>query len=363
MGKNKKIFLTVGPSKLFPTVKKHILEALKNNIPSISHRSEKFMSLFEETVVNLKKLLNIPKEYQIFFLSSATEAMEKIIENTIEKNSFHLISGEFGFRFFQMAKNLKKNALAYPIDINKPLNNQKIIIPKSSEIITITQNETSIGFSFDPKIIYQIKNLYPKKLIALDIVSSTPYIDLNFDKIDLVFFSVQKGFGLPAGLGVLIVSPKAFEKALFLNKKNKLYLSYHNFLELKKYADKSQTPETPNVLALYLLNAITKDFLKIGIEKIRKETEKKAKMIYNFLEKNKILEPYIKIHSFQSKTTIVAQTKNGKKNDLILEKLKKQKIYISSGYKDFKDIHLRIANFPFHTFWEIKQLINCLKVI
>lgn len=357
------IFFTVGPTKLYPTVKKHILNALKENISSISHRSEKFINIFKEVVSNLKKLLNIPADYEVFFLSSATEAMERIIENTVEKNSFHLVSGDFGHRFFQIASDLKKQALYYQINPNILLEKQKFTLPKKTELITITQNETSIGYAFDPKIIYQIKSNNPDKLIAVDIVSSSPYINLDFKRVDLVFFSVQKGFGLPAGLSVLIISPQAFEKSVFLNKKNKLYLSYHNFLELKKYALKNQTPETPNVLALYLLNAVIKDFLKIGIEKIRKKTEKKAKMIYDFLEKSDIFEPYVKIPSSQSKTTIVAQLKNGKKNDLILEKLKKQGLYLSKGYKNFSQTHLRIANFPAHNFSEIKQLISFLKVI
>jgi Phosphoserine aminotransferase len=83
----KPIFFTVGPTKLYPTVNKHILNALKENIPSISHRSEKFINIFKESVSNLKKLLNIPADYEVFFLSSATEAMEELLKYG-GKNSF-----------------------------------------------------------------------------------------------------------------------------------------------------------------------------------------------------------------------------------------------------------------------------------
>ena|SRR3989338_1893379 len=97
----KNIFLTPGPSQLYPTFGKHFKSALKENIPSISHRGEVFMNLVKSIKENLSELLGIPKTHRIYFLSSATECMERIIGNCVEKKSFHFVNGSFSNLFYK----------------------------------------------------------------------------------------------------------------------------------------------------------------------------------------------------------------------------------------------------------------------
>ena len=52
-----------------------------------------------------------------------------------------------------------------------------------------------------------------QRLLAVDAVSSLPYPDFDYTILDSVFFSVQKGFGLPAGLGVWMVNDRCIAKA------------------------------------------------------------------------------------------------------------------------------------------------------
>ena len=91
----KKIFFTPGPSQLYPTVISHIKNALKKNIMSISHRGKRFEELYETCASGIKKLLNIPQDYHIFFVASGTEAMERSIQNCVLKYSFHFVNGSF----------------------------------------------------------------------------------------------------------------------------------------------------------------------------------------------------------------------------------------------------------------------------
>ncbi len=104
-----KKFFTVGPSQAYPTLTKHILAAIKENIPSLNHRGAEFKTLFKNTTEDLKRLLNIPKTYQIFFVSSALEAMERTIMSCVEKNSFHIITGSFGKSWANYGKDLGVN--------------------------------------------------------------------------------------------------------------------------------------------------------------------------------------------------------------------------------------------------------------
>ncbi len=213
------IYLTVGPSQLYPTIKAHIKKALREDITSILHRGGRFTTIYQQTCINLRKLLNTPESSHIFFISSGTEGMERIIQNLVLKNSFHLITGAFSKKFYQIAIDYKKNAQRLEVTDLESFNLNNIKIPKDVELIAITQNETSTGIAIPIEDIHKLKNKYPDKLIAIDVVSAVPYVDINYKKIDAVFFSVQKGFGLPAGLGVLIVSPQALEKAIIIAKK------------------------------------------------------------------------------------------------------------------------------------------------
>src|SRR5690242_1943005 len=105
----KKTYFTVGPTQLFPTLGKHIKQAVRENIGSVSHRGRDFENLYKETKSLLQKLLGIPKSHEVFFLSSGTEAMERIIENLVETESFHVVTGAFSQKFFDFAKTLGKD--------------------------------------------------------------------------------------------------------------------------------------------------------------------------------------------------------------------------------------------------------------
>lgn len=353
----KKIFFTVGPTQIFPTLKKHIFSAIKNDILSISHRSEYFQNLYQQISENLKNLFNIPKNYHIFFLSSSLEAMERIIQNTVYKYSFHFINGAFSEKFYQIAKDLKKSPIKKILKNKEDYNLKKTKIPANVELICLTQNETSNGIAIPIKEIEFLKKIHPNKLIAVDLVSSFPYPKINFEYIDMVFFSVQKCFGMPAGLSILITSDQSIKKAEFLLKKKISIGSYHNFINLKQKESLFQTPETPNIFYLYLFNKILKDFKKISLEKIRKDIEKKAKIIYDYFDDHKILKPAIEEKSLRSQTTIVINT-NKLPSEKIISKLKKYGLIVGTGYKENKNHQIRIANFPAHKISWIKKLIS-----
>ncbi|MBI5635374.1 aminotransferase class V-fold PLP-dependent enzyme [Candidatus Micrarchaeota archaeon] len=101
-----KIFFTPGPSQLLPAVELEIPNAVKNGVCSISHRGKEFKEIFSNTKAQLSKLLGIPSGHKIFFLSSATEGMERIVQNTVGKNSFHFVNGGFSKKFLEVSDEL-----------------------------------------------------------------------------------------------------------------------------------------------------------------------------------------------------------------------------------------------------------------
>src|SRR3989344_7466972 len=355
----KNIYFTVGPTQLYPKVPAFIRQAIRDEVMSKSHRGGWFQKLFSDLTTSLRELLNIPASHHIFFVSSGTESMECAIENTVVKNSFHFVNGAFSKRFYKTAKELGKSPQQIEVPLGQSFDFQKVAIPKNTEIICLTQNETSTGVMLPARQIYSIKKNYHDKLIAVDVVSSIPYVDIDYKKVDMVFFSVQKGFGLPSGLGVLIVSPQAFEKSQNILKKGLSTGSYHSFTELAKYEARSETPDTPNVLDLFLLYRVTKDMSKHGITKIRKSVENCSSLIEGFIEKNKRFSYLVKNSADRSKTIHVVKDIIDNKN--LIDFLKQNNIVVSRGYGELKNSYIRIACFPAHTDGQVKLLISRLK--
>jgi phosphoserine aminotransferase len=353
----KKIYFTVGPSQLYPTVPTYTRHALKDDIFSLSHRSEQAVQLISETTERLRVLLTIPKTHQIFFTASSLENMERSLQNTVERYSFHPIIGEFSKKFFDAAGMLGKKPYKIDLDITNGWKLHELNIPKRTETICITQNETSTGIGIPMQEISQLKKQHPDKILAVDVVSSLPCVPVDFHACDIAFFSVQKGFGLPAGLAVMVVSPQAMEKSVYLAKKGVVIGSYHSFPTLAKAAEKYQTPETPNMFGLYLLGKVAADMHRYGRERILSETEHKAQLLYEACHKHGFA-PLSHNTQHRSITTIVVDTKSDAA--AIRKRLAAQGMIVSAGYAHRKNSDIRIANFPSHSISSVKKLIRAL---
>ncbi len=354
----KKVYFTPGPTELYSEVPKYLEEAIGNNICSISHRSSEFMEIYKQVSSSLKQLLGIPNSFRIFFLASATESMDRIIQNTVAENCFHFVNGAFAERFYKTALELGKRAGKCEATSGSGFDFENVTIAHTPELICFTQNETSTGVALPVEEIYGFGKKFPEAIIAVDIVTASPYLKIDFTKIDCAFFSVQKGFGLPAGLGVLIVNERCIEKAKSLKEKNIRIGSYHNFLSLDENAVKFQTSETPNVLTIYLLGRVCEMLNNYGIEKIRSETEEKSGMLYEFFDSHSKFGTFVKQKKDRSKTIVVADV--GESLTAIKKSLREEGFVIGSGYGKFKDTQVRIANFPMHKIDDVKKIISAL---
>lgn len=357
--KDKKYF-TCGPTELYPEVHKYMLEAIDKKLPSISHRSKDFEFIFRYTVDELKKLMGIPDDFMIFFSSSGTEAMERIIQNLVEDCSFHFVNGSFSERFYKTAKELKKNPAIYQVDFGKGFNFDEVSIDEKIEIICLTQNETSSGVAIPMKKISSLKDKYPDKMIAIDVVTSAPYQKIDFSKVDIAFFSVQKGFGLPPGLGVTIIRNSCIEKTISLRESNYNIGTYNNFIDAAGYFKKNQTTVTPNTLGIFLLGKVANYLNTTGIDKIRFETDEKARMLYDYFYTRKDMKIFVEDPFDRSKTIIVLDCFD--KQPSVKKYLTENGFIVSSGYGKYVSSQIRIANFPMHSIKDVTKLIELIDV-
>jgi phosphoserine aminotransferase len=354
-----KLFFTPGPTQLHPQVNSFIQEALASSICSISHRTKEFEDLFALAKSELSKLLLLPPDYHLFFLSSGTEGWERSIQAAADKKSFHYVNGAFSKRFYETALELGKDASCLEKELGQGFQVSDIDPELDADLITVAINETSTGVACPAEFINELHSKHPQKLIAVDAVSAAPIPELDLSKVDFYFFSVQKFFCLPAGLGVMIISPRALKKAENLKRNGICIGSYHSVVSLTSFAKKNQTPTTPNVLGLYLLAQISQFFNQQGIHKLREETKLKAKLIYDFLDQAKTLKAFVKDTQFRSQTVITVEA--GEKLSSCLEFLSKNSFIVGDGYGTLKKSQFRIANFSAHSIADVERLIELLR--
>ena len=340
-----------GPSKINSKVAKYFPDALLDGVLSINHRSPEFVEIYKQCTVELKDKLEIPDDYVILFTSSATECWEIIAQSLVETSSFHIYNGAFGKKWFEYTKNLKPEARGLLFDMQRVIDIKSLDLPASPELIALTQNETSNGTALDNSTIKTLRETYPDSLIAVDATSSMAGIQLDFINADVWYASVQKCFGLPAGLAVLICSPKAVERAFSINERS----HYNSLAFMLEMAEKNQTTYTPNVLNIYLLMRVMTDADYIV------DTTAKVDLRYKnwleFFSGFQSVQLLIEDDRVRSRT-VIALTSSHEEIETIKSTAKKAGIVLGNGYGELKSNTFRIANFPAIKNKEIELLMD-----
>ncbi|MCS7019115.1 MAG: aminotransferase class V-fold PLP-dependent enzyme [Cytophagales bacterium] len=354
-------FLTPGPSELFYTVADHMKTALKENICEISHRSKQFQQIVHHTIAQLRELFQLPDHYYITFTASATEVWERAIQNLSEESTLHLVNGSFSKKFYDFSKQLHRQADKWEVPLGCGFDITQMPTFQSPELLCITHNETSTGVSMPLADIYALRQQFPDALLIVDAVSSAPYPAIDFTQIDSLFFSVQKCFGLPAGLGVWIFNERCVAKAESLLQKGKSIGTYHSIPSLVNAIRKNETPETPNMLGIYLLGKVAEDMNRRGIKTIRQETDGKAAIAYHSLQQYPDkFSLFVSNPNHRSPTVIVANVLNRPAANFIAF-CKQYHIVVGSGYGNLKETQIRIANFPTHSKETFRHLADLME--
>lgn len=354
-----KTFFTPGPAATHPELADWMQDALEQQLLSTSHRSKTYVAVQRKAVQELRTLFSLPKDWNIFFFSSATEIWERLLQNCALGLSYHFVNGAFSERFYRFSRDLHLLSEANIVDWGKGFDFSNITLPQNTGLIHFTHNETSTGVMLQEEDIYRFRP-YSRALITVDMVSSAPYAKINFNMIDAAYFSVQKAFGLPPGLGVLLLGPRPLIREEKIRSSGRTTGTYHSFLQLKKYADKYQTPETPNILGMFLLGKVCESMNAKGVETIRKETEEKADFLYEYFTKHPDCKLFIKKPSCQSKTVIVVKHKRAAS---LRKALEERGLMVGDGYGKMAGKQIRIANFPATSMEDMKMLIAAIDEI
>lgn len=343
-----------GPSKVYDALPRYMQDAYEKGILSANHRSSAFMNLYQETEKLMREKLHMPEDYKLLFTSSATENWEIISQSIVEKASFHIYSGSFGKKWFEYAKHIITETSSLKIEASQSIEVATLEIGEDFDLIAITQNETANATQVPMAVLKELGEKYPEKMIAVDTTSSMGGIVLDFSLADIWYASVQKCFGLPAGLGVLILSPKAIEKTQRKGERGR----YNSLNFMLENAEGYQTHYTPNVFGIYLLNRVLQDLQEI--QQVDSRLRGRMLKLETAVAQSSKFSLLVSNEATRS-TTVLAVS--GKEAEIasVKKAAEKQGLQLGSGYGPLKPTSFRIANFPAITDEEFDRLVEFIR--
>lgn len=327
-----------GPSPLYPEVRELMIQAFDEGILQVNHRSDTFMSLYENLKITLREKWALPEGYEIVFTSSATECWEIVNQSLLSEEVQFVYNGAFGKKWFKYA--VHSPGQKFTLRGSRFLENESpetLELSPQAKWLCFVQNETSNGTAIPLHEIKRWKNQLPNAFFAVDATSSIGGVWLDWSLADVWFGSVQKCLGLPAGMAVMLVSPRAQEEAFRIQER-----AYYNSLPvLLENARMNQTHITPNVLNIYLMAQLWQAFP--SLQQISEHIERRSTELDLFFKEKGL---HLITHDAVRSPTVKALV--GSSDQIIRWKnqAKESGITLGGGYGEWKDRTIRIANFP-----------------
>ncbi len=343
-----------GPSKVYDALPQYLQDAYAQGILSANHRSAVFMNLYRDTEQLFREKLQVPADFTLLFTSSATESWEIISQSLVEQSSYHLYSGSFGKKWLEYAQYILPATQGQKLGANESIPVDQLQLGPEVDLIAVTQNETANASQVPMTVLKALGERYPDKMIAVDTTSSMGGIALDFSLADVWYASVQKCFGLPAGLGILLLSDKAKEKVARKGERGR----YNSLSFMLENAASYQTHYTPNVLGIYLLFRVLQDLDPIA--QVDARLRKRMETLEQTISQSAAFQLLVDNPATRS-TTVAAISGEEQAIVSIKRAAEKEGMQLGGGYGPLKASSFRIANFPAITNGEFMRLVDFLK--
>ncbi|WP_027002152.1 aminotransferase class V-fold PLP-dependent enzyme [Hugenholtzia roseola] len=360
-----------GPTKIYPQMGSYYALGLEKGVFSLPHRSPEFCAIVAEAQSLLHQKLAIPADYQVAFLSSANECWDTLNRTFGGARFLHLFNGAFGEKWFRFRRHFNPNQTqGFDFELDTTLQTVEMLLdtPTSAqtEVFCLVEGETSNGSLLNPAFLSDLRQKSPKALLCIDATSTMAGIELAWQNGDIWFASVQKCFGQPAGLAVLVLSPFAQEKIKEAAQKTQEPTFYNSLPNVLRNIEKSQTTHTPNMVALFLLAQTLKNlpdiaqtaaFLEKRNQFLRASLAQRGYQTALFQPPKNAEGQYF---ALPAPTVLACPYPSEKLGDL-KEKALAQGLRLGGGYGKWKDTSFRIANFPQHTDQDYEKLLAFLE--
>jgi len=251
------------------------------SVMEMSHRSKTYQAILNEAEQDLRDLMQIPDNYKVLFLQGGASQQFAMIPMNLMKNGVadFIITGQWAKKAYQEAKMYgTANAIASSADKTFSYIPDCTDLPISpdADYVYICENNTIYGTKF-----HQLPDTKGKILVA-DVSSCFLSEPVDVSKYGVIYGGVQKNIG-PAGVVIVIIREDLIREDVLPGTPT--------MLRYKTHADAGSLYNTPPAYGIYICGKVFKWLKnKGGLEAMKEYNEKKAKILYDFLDSSKLFK-------------------------------------------------------------------------
>ena len=276
---------SAGPSILPEEVLKQAADEMLDyqgsgqSVMEMSHRSKVYDKIIKDAEKDLRDLMQIPDNYKVLFLQGGASQQFAAVPMNLMVNGVadYIITGQWAKKAYQEAKKYGK-AVAVASSEDKTFSYipdcSDLPIDEDADYVYICHNNTIYGTAF-----HELPNTKGKILVA-DMSSDILSQPVNVTDYGMIYFGVQKNVG-PAGVVIAIIREDLI--------RDDLPEYVPTMLKYKTQADADSLYNTPPCYGIYICGLVFKWLKKLGgLEEMKKINEKKASILYDFLDSSKM---------------------------------------------------------------------------
>ena len=257
-------------------------EGSGQSVMEMSHRSKIYGTIIEGAEALLREVMNIPDNYKVLFLQGGASTQFAAIPMNLgnkNKKADYVLTGQWATKAYkEAARYLDANVVASSKD--KTFSYIPKLDPstfsKDADYFYICMNNTIYG-----TVYHELPETGDIPLVA-DISSCILSAPIDVSKFGILYAGAQKNMA-PAGLTIVIVRDDLIGNAMDITP---------TMLNFQTHADNGSMFNTPPCYTIYMAKLVL-EWIKNdigGLEKMKEINEKKAAILYNFLDSSNMFK-------------------------------------------------------------------------
>ncbi|MBQ6039340.1 MAG: 3-phosphoserine/phosphohydroxythreonine transaminase [Oscillospiraceae bacterium] len=252
------------------------------SVMEMSHRSKVYDQIIKEAEQDLRDLMNIPDNYKVIFLQGGASLVFAEVPMNLMKNgkAAYIITGQWAKKAAAEAEKygeVVKVASSADKTFSYIPDCSDLDIPEDADYVYICENNTIYGTKF-----WQLPNTKGHILVS-DVSSCFLSEPIDVSKYGVVYGGVQKNVG-PSGVQIVIVREDLIADG-------PAFKQCPTMCDWKIQAENESLYNTPPCYGIYVCGKVFKWIKKMGgLEGMKAHNEKKAKILYDFLDQSKLFK-------------------------------------------------------------------------
>jgi len=213
-------------------------------------------ALVEGLVGKLQRFLETEHDV-VLLTASGTGGLEAVVQNVLSPGDrvVGVDAGVFGKRFIAVAEAFGASVRTIDVEWGRALEpdtlRRVLREERACRAVLLTHNETSTGIRHPIEELSEVVRSESDALLCVDGVSSLGAMPLPMDAlgIDVVISGSQKAWGVPPGMAILCLSPKAWD-ACENSKMPRFYFDLRRYRDAQSRGSFPFTPSLPIMFGL-----------------------------------------------------------------------------------------------------------------